>query len=182
MNQSAVRKLHIGGMVSKEGWEVLNANPGPVVDHVRDASDLSCFPDNTFNEIYASHVLEHFDYVDVLESVIREWHRVLKPGGCAYISVPDMDTLCRMFLSNQLTLDQKFFVMKMIFGGHLDQYDYHVVGLNQDFLRYFFAEAGYVNIRRVENFNLFSDTSEMRFLNVPVSINMIVEKPPADSR
>ena len=179
MDQSSVRKLHIGGMVRQEGWEVLNANPGPEVDHVLDASDLSSFPDNTFDVIYASHVLEHFDYVNVLQSVIKEWKRVLKPGGCAYISVPDMDTLCRLFLSNQLTMDQRFFIIKMIFGGHLDQYDYHMVGLNEEFLEYFFAEAGYVKIRRVESFNIFSDTSEMRHMNVPISVNMIVEKPPA---
>jgi predicted SAM-dependent methyltransferase len=177
MNQVAIRKLHIGGMTRKEGWEVLNANPGPEVDHVRDASDMSCFADDTFDEIYASHVLEHFDYVNALEKVIKEWKRILKPGGCAYISVPDMDTLCRLFLSNQLTMDQRYFVMKMIFGGHLDRYDYHMVGLNEDFLAYFFDQAGYVNIRRVENFNIFSDTSEMLYLNVPVSVNMIVEKP-----
>ena len=35
------RKLHIGGQVKAAGWEVLDANPGPIVDHVADARDLS---------------------------------------------------------------------------------------------------------------------------------------------
>jgi hypothetical protein len=59
----------------------------------------------------------------------------------------------------------------------VDRYGYHMIGLNEDFLTYFFGQAGYINMRRVENFNIFSDTSEMRYLNVPVSVNMIVEKP-----
>jgi predicted SAM-dependent methyltransferase len=54
------RKLHIGGQVKAAGWEVLDANPGPIVDHVANARDLSVFPDHTFERIYASHVVEHF--------------------------------------------------------------------------------------------------------------------------
>src|ERR1700677_4234075 len=34
-------KLHIGGQVKAAGWEVLDANPGPIVDHVANARDLS---------------------------------------------------------------------------------------------------------------------------------------------
>ena len=51
------RKLHIGGKIKKEGWEILNALPNPDVDHVCNANDLSKFDDNTFTEIYASHTL-----------------------------------------------------------------------------------------------------------------------------
>lgn len=45
------RRLHIGGTVAKEGWEVLNANPAPYVNHVGNANDLSRFPDGTFDAI-----------------------------------------------------------------------------------------------------------------------------------
>jgi len=45
------RRLHIGGTVAKEGWEVLNANPASYVDHVGNANDLSRFPDGTFDAI-----------------------------------------------------------------------------------------------------------------------------------
>jgi predicted SAM-dependent methyltransferase len=122
-------------------------------------------------------VLEHFDYVDAILLALKEWKRALKPGGCAYISVPDMDALCRLFLSSELTLDQRFFVMRMMFGGHVDRYDYHVVGLNEEFLTNYLGQAGYLNIRRVGDFNIFSDTSQMCFMNVPISVNLIAEKP-----
>ena len=78
---SEPRKLHIGGQVKSEGWEVLNANPAPYVDHVCNANNLSRFADNTFAEIYASHVAEHFDYNGELGQALKEWNRVLKPGG-----------------------------------------------------------------------------------------------------
>ena len=66
--------------------------------------------------------------------------------------------------------------MRMIFGGHVDEYDYHAVGLNQDFLASFLHSAGYVNIRRVQNFGLFQDTSSMVFKGVAISLNMMAEK------
>lgn len=172
------RRLHIGGKVAAPGWEVLNANPAPYVDHVCNANDLSQFADNTFLEIYASHVAEHLDFTGELQRTLKEWHRVLQPGGKIYISVPDLDVLAKLILDkNKLSLDDRFHVMLMMFGGHVDQYDYHAVGLNEEFLTGFLAGAGYANIRRVDGFGLFQDTSLMQLKGEPISLNMIAEKP-----
>jgi predicted SAM-dependent methyltransferase len=172
------RKLHIGGTVRTDGWEVLNANPGPHVDHVCNANDLSQFADASFEVVYSSHVVEHLDYNGELQATLKEWHRVLAPAGRIYVSVPDLDVLARLFLERrQLTPDDRFFVMRMMFGGHVDQYDYHVVGLNQEFLAGFLHGAGFVNIRKVDRFGLFADTSNMLYKGVPISLNMIAHKP-----
>jgi len=172
------RRLHIGGNVKSEGWEVLNAIPGPYVDHVCNANNLSQFSDNTFAEIYASHVVEHLDYVDELTDTLKEWNRVLVPGGRVFISVPDLDVLAELFLSkSRLTADERFFVMRMIFGGHVDEYDYHIVGLNEEFLSHFLGNSGFMNIKRVKDFGLFNDTSTMIFKGVHISLNVIAEKP-----
>ena len=175
-----VRRLHIGGTIRADGWEVLDANPGPCVDHVGDARDLSRFPENTFDWIYASHVLEHFDYKDALGAALKEWRRVLEPCGTLYLSVPDLDVLAGLLLEkDRLTLDERFFVMQMIFGGHLDRFDYHAAGFNEEFLRFFLRDCGFVNLRRVGEFGLFDDTSSMRFKGVAISLNFIAEKPDA---
>ena len=171
------RRLHVGGTVKCQGWEILNTNPAPYVDHVCNANDLSRFENDTFEQIYASHVLEHFDYKDELPRTLIEWHRVLVPGGTVLLSVPDLDILSSLLLEkDRLSIDDRFFVMRMIFGGHVDTFDYHLVGLNQDFLESFLHASGYVNIRRVNTFGLFSDTSSMTFRGVPISLNMIAEK------
>ncbi|MGB5438333.1 MAG: methyltransferase domain-containing protein [Gammaproteobacteria bacterium] len=176
------RKLHIGGTHASEGWEVLNANAASYVDHCCDAKNLPGFPDHTFSEIYASHVVEHLDYKDELSSTLKEWNRILVPGGIIYISVPDMDILAQLFLArDQLDMQERYFVMQMMFGGHLDKYDYHVVGLNHEFLNYFLSDAGYVNIRRVDNFGIFNDTSTTLYKGTAISLNLIAEKPAIDS-
>jgi predicted SAM-dependent methyltransferase len=173
------RNLHIGGTIKSDGWEVLNAIPAPYVDHVCNANDLSQFSDNTFAQIYASHIVEHLDYMDEMLATLREWNRVLVPGGKVFISVPDLDVLAKLFLDKvNLTSEERLFVMRMIFGSHADKYDYHSVGLNEEFLAGFLNAAGYVNLRRVKEFGLFNDTSSMQFKGVAISLNMIAEKCP----
>ena len=172
------RKLHIGGTQQADGWEILNANPGKFVDHVCNAKKLPQFNDCTFSEIYASHIVEHLDYKNELTSTLREWWRILKPAGKIYISVPDLDVLAELFLAKEkLTIDERFFVMRMIFGGHVDKYDYHVVGLNEDFLVGYLTGAGFINIVKVNEFGLFNDTSNLKYKGVAISLNLTAEKP-----
>ena len=45
------------------------------------------FPDDSVDEIYASHVLEH---VPMGSKALEEWLRVLKPGGMLTVAVPDI--------------------------------------------------------------------------------------------
>lgn len=172
------RKLHIGGNEQNADWEILDVNAGPVVDHVGDAIDLSRFPDGTFAEVYASHVLEHFDYHKGLMAALQEWHRVLAPGGVLRLSVPDLDILAHLLLQRHtLDVNQRFSVMRMIFGGHVDPHDYHLVGLNQEFLAGFLYAAGFDDVKRVTRHGLFKDTSDMAVAGRAISLNMTARKP-----
>ncbi len=176
VREAAARRLHIGGKIAAPGWEVMNAVPGPIVDHVGDAADLSRFADRTFAVIYASHVVEHFDYRDELPQTLREWHRVLAPGGLLHVSVPDLDILCQMMLERErLSLDERFMVMRMMFGGHVDEWDHHASGLNMDFLTSFLHDAGFSKVTRVTSFGLFTDTSEHIFKGTRISLNLTAE-------
>ena len=126
-------------------------------------------------------MLEHFDYANELETVLKEWYRVLVPGGNMYVSVPDLDILAQLFIArDRLNANERLFVMRMMFGGHVNEYDYHLVGLNEEFLSYFITRTGFVNIRRVGSFSLFNDTSTKVYKGVPISLNVIAEKPGQD--
>ena len=172
-----MRKLHIGGWETREGWEIFDAVPRQGVDHIGLCKDLSRFPDGTFHEVYASHVIEHLDYLGDISQALKEWLRVLVPGGVLYVSAPDLDTLAELLLLKESTSQaERFIVMRMMFGGHTDAFDYHVVGLNEEFLRDFLEVAGFVGIRRVDSFGLFDDSSELDFKGVPISVNLIATK------
>ncbi len=171
------RRLHIGGVVRVDGWEVLNAVPGPAVDHVGNAADLRRFADGTFAALYSSHVLEHFDYRDELQDGLREWHRVLAPGGTLYLSVPDLAALAQLLLTGRLSIEQRFMVVRIMFGGHVDAHDYHQMGFDLELLGHFLRAAGFVEIERVADLGLFDDTSRMVYAGVPISLNVVARRP-----
>jgi predicted SAM-dependent methyltransferase len=166
-------RLHVGGTRATPGWKLLNVLPIPGADYIGDLRDLAQFQDASFDVVYASHVLEHLGYQRDLPMAIRGISRILRPGGRFLVSVPDLDVLCRLFLHEQLTLQDRFLVMRMMFGGQMDQHDFHFVGLNQAFLGGFLAEAGFQSITRVPEFGLFEDTSSMKLRGVPISLNLV---------
>lgn len=168
-------KLHIGGETAKPGWTILNAQAKPGVDIVGDITDLSWFSDGSVEEIYASHVLEHVPQAKVL-ATLQGICRILASGGRFYCSVPDMEILARLILEPQLATDHKWQVMRMLFGGQVDDYDYHHVGWTHAFLEHFAAQAGFGSMERVTSFGLFDDTSDYQPFGIPISLNVILRK------
>lgn len=181
-SKTMTRRLHIGGTTACEGWEILNAIPEAWVDHIGQAEDLSRFEGNIFDEIYASHVLEHLGYQSALPAALNEWYRVLKPEGRLMVSVPDLDTLCELYSQRaELCPQDRFAIMRMMFGGQLDEFDFHCVGLNEEFLTSFLSAAGFANIKRVSEFGLFTDCSTLIFAGRPISLNIEAYKVTAGS-
>ena len=168
-------KLHIGGETAKEGWKVLNIQKKDGVDFEGDLSDLSQFSDNSIEAVYASHVLEHVDQKKVKETLLGV-NRILKKGGKFYISVPDMDILCRMFIDKKTNGKVKFHTMRMMFGGQIDKYDFHYFGWNYEFLCVYLRGANFEKVERVDSFGLFKDTSNYKPYGFPISLNVIAYK------
>ena len=173
--QSVIR-LRVGSGQIIPGWKTLHDQSGPGVDYVGDCSDLEQFPDESVDELYVAYILQRFDYAEKLPRALGEFNRVLKRGGMARISVPDFDTLCRMFLDPAHTPEQRFHIMTMAFGGQKDPHDFHYVGLTFEFLRNFLLDAGFSRIERVKEFGLFEDVSLIRYAGVPISLNVIAVK------
>lgn len=98
-----MKRLNLGcGRDIREGWINLDCASLPGVDVVHDLTRLPLpFADNEFDEICCKDILEHLDYIPVL----RDIHRILKPGGKLLIRVPHFTskdaygdpTHCRFF-------------------------------------------------------------------------------------
>jgi predicted SAM-dependent methyltransferase len=178
MTNSAPIKLHIGGTEPHSDWKILDIETRPEVDFIGNASDLSQFADNSITAIYASHVLEHFYYGlnNELIRTLREWHRVLEPEGKLFISVPDLKTLCWLYLNPNMMAQERHHLMRMMFGGHMNEYDVHKVGFDVETLAMYLAEAGFQQYEPVSEFGLFKDCSSLRVLDTLISLNVIVTK------
>tara|TARA_B100000787_G_scaffold50180_1_gene36098 strand:- start:1340 stop:1849 length:510 start_codon:yes stop_codon:yes gene_type:complete len=168
-------KLNIGGLEPKDGWEILNISNDLNVDYVGDINDLTQFESNSIDEIYASHVIEHVPQAKVL-IMLEGVYRILKQGGKFHISVPDLDILCHTFISPIASPDQKKLVMRMMFGGQVDEHDYHYFGWNQLFLFDYLRQANFSNAERVQSLGIFNDTSDHKPFGFPISLNVVATK------
>jgi len=96
------RYLEIGpGNETMPGFETLNIVGGPNVDYVFDAAETLPFEDNTFDLIYASHILEHIPWYKT-EGVLKEWVRILNPEGQLEAWVPDGLKICETLFKAEL--------------------------------------------------------------------------------
>lgn len=168
-------KLHIGGWQKKEGWSILDALPGPNVDYIGTAEDLSQFADQTVECVYASHVLEHVRQADI-NKTLRGIHRILKTGGTFMVSVPDLGVLCHLFINPCLLPEQKHHVLRMIYGGQTTSHDFHYFGYNSQLLAAELGRAGFSKIEQVTSFGIFKDTSELVYNGHPISLNVRATK------
>jgi predicted SAM-dependent methyltransferase len=80
-------KLNLGcGSKKIPGFVGVDIKEADVVADIRKLP----FDDDSAEEIMAIHVCEHF-YVREILGVMREWRRVLKPGGTMALELPCLD-------------------------------------------------------------------------------------------
>ena len=104
-------RLHLGcGSKKWAGWQNIDAY-GQCADLVADLRKLP-HPDNHADEIAAIHVFEHFFVREAL-AVLKEWHRVLKPGGRLTLELPCLDKIISL-------LQQKSVPIWVMFGLYGD--------------------------------------------------------------
>ena len=95
-------KLNLGcGDKILQGYinvDVASERAGKKPDVVSDIRKLT-FDDNYADEILSVHVIEHFWRWEVYDT-LKEWIRVLKPGGKLVIECPNLQSACEEFLKS----------------------------------------------------------------------------------
>lgn len=79
--------------------DVAPARGGKPPDVICDIRTLERFPDACADEVLAVHVIEHLWRWEVVE-VLREWVRVLKPGGRMILECPNLVSACEAMLQD----------------------------------------------------------------------------------
>ena len=117
-----MRYLHIGcgTNILPKPFENLDGREFEGVDHVSSASDLKQFDDETFDMVYASHILEHHPRNEV-ESVLKEWVRVVKVDGIVRISVPSFKSATQIY-DKTGKLEN---ILWPLSGGQTYDYEFH---------------------------------------------------------
>lgn len=144
-----MRRLNIGCgdniLPVEEGWINIDMY-NDKADVKADMGKLSMFEDNSVDEIYASHIIEHADFREAFD-VLREWKRVLKPKGILRIETPDMLKSCKAFVQSdeqgRINLYSHFFSEPWV-PGQLHKFLY-----TETQLRWTLGELGFKNIRTI---------------------------------
>jgi SAM-dependent methyltransferase len=133
--------------------DVVEAREDAVPDVVCDLHQLTPFADNAVDEILSVHVVEHFWRWDVLD-VLKEWVRVLKPGGKMILECPNLESACRHFLEDPAVRareDKRGQRSMWVFYGDpvwKDPLMIHRWGYTPDSLAVLMRDAGLVNVQQ----------------------------------
>lgn len=171
-------KLNLGSRDrSMPGFQNVDTDPHPGVDHVMDVGDLYRFQDGSVAEIYSSNVLEHFPHVRTLE-VLKDWARVLSPGGILYLSVPDFKRTIDLYHACGGVLND--WIVNFLYGDQGYKTAFHYTAFDFPRLTGILKQAGFSEVSQVDFLPIGdkNDCSNMRsnFDGKPVCLNIIAVK------
>lgn len=174
-------KLHLGcGKRHLDGYINIDSRADVGADVVCDVTDLSQYMDGCADVVYACHVLEHVPRNKTLD-VLREWRRVLKPGGILRLAVPDFRALARLYRDDKVPLWR-------LIGPLVGRQDYpentHYNIFDYDYLAWHLEQAGFYRVREWgpvtglwygdDEFNIYNldDYSRAAVDGKPISLNV----------
>lgn len=113
------------------------------------------FDDNSVTEILASHVFEHLNPYHSI-AILQDWLRVLKPGGRLIMEMPDIEGLCKRFIT--ASTGERYGILNAIYGsvnttdvgGPDNITSPHLFGWWRQSLWDHLTNAGYSDIRFME--------------------------------
>lgn len=138
-------RLHLGcGKIRLPGYINVDIQEGPAVDRVADLRALP-WEDGSVDMVYSCAAIEHFGRREWI-GVLREWARVLKPGGLLRLSTADFEAAIERYREAHNLQE----LLGLLIGGQKDDYDWH--GMIFDFatLKSGLEEAGFRDVRRYD--------------------------------
>lgn len=84
-------------------WREIRLDIDPKVkpDIIASMTDMSAVQDASADAIWSSHNLEHLETHQVL-GALKEFRRVLRPGGFALINLPNLDRIAQLIVAGKL--------------------------------------------------------------------------------
>ncbi|CAN7252326.1 methyltransferase domain-containing protein [Phenylobacterium sp. LjRoot225] len=97
------RKAQTSAGFDRPEWSEirLDIDPGVAPDVVSDMTDMSAVASASVEALFSSHNIEHL-YIHQVPDALREFRRVLKPGGFAVIGCPDLQSMAALIAEDKL--------------------------------------------------------------------------------
>jgi len=133
---------------------------------LRSATHRLEFPDNSFDTILCWETMEHFNFNPV--KLVREFHRVLKPGGRVCVTTPNKASWQRLAVlltgkGEDFLVDDFYKFENYEIDGKIAFHGYHWREYSPPELRRLFTGAGF-KIQSAGSFNYFQPREHMGLL------------------
>jgi predicted SAM-dependent methyltransferase len=128
-------------------------------------------PDGSVGELLSNHSIEHVSWLDV-GKVVKDWFRILAPGGRLFLRTPDLEFICRTYLAGQVTKEAPLDEGNMVsifgdcgpaawaniklFAGQDYPSNFHYVCFDMPFLTDLLERNGFVRVKRLHIQPVFS--------------------------
>jgi len=109
-------------------------------------------PDETFDIVYSSHTLEHFSYLSI-QTVLKEWLRVLKVGGELRLVVPNLKHVGIRLAKDELRITD----MWVLYGEQDYPKNFHAAGFTPKMLQALAESVGNLTDIEVSEHDTFSE-------------------------
>jgi hypothetical protein len=143
-------KLNLGaGGTRIDGFTSVDLDPELQPDIAGDFRTMT-FAD--VDEIYASHVLEHFFYGEA-EAILRQWCGWLRPAGLLWLAVPDFEQIARLCAAGEHSPH----LLGLLYGAGAKPEWAHHSGWTEGYLVATLEATGFAVLGRFEPFGQNAD-------------------------
>ena len=153
------KKLHIGpGKVYLPEWINVDIFSSVKADLYSSALAIP-YPQESFDLVYCSHVLEHINRNMIL-SALTHWRSLLKEKGILRIAVPNFKAICEYYTET----DDLESLLGLLYAGQKFVLDSHCIVFDESSLTKALRSVGFKTIQwwdwRTTEHNMFDDYSQ----------------------
>ena len=136
-------RLNVGaGHIAKPEYLNVDARELPGIDIVADVRELP-FESEELDEIFSSHVLEHFPVEELRRKILPTWVSLLRDGGTFVAVVPDVATMVREAAAGTMPMDD---FIRVMYGDQEYEGDFHFAGYTPESLAELLEGAGLTDV------------------------------------
>lgn len=157
--------VHIGcGDFNDSRYINIDEREMPHVHYVASIDDIDeLFPKDSIDLVYTCHMMEHIPH-QKLSQIFKKVYVCLKKDGILRISVPDFDTIVKIYKEEE-SIDS---IKNPLMGGQGYAENIHKSVFNRSYLSELLVEIGFKEIRPWDAFNAtyhdFDDWSRMKYI------------------
>jgi hypothetical protein len=139
-------RLNIGcGHMPHQEYVNVDSRELPGVDLVADATALP-IDSGTVDEIFASHLVEHFPLRYLKDVLLPYWYVMLVPGGILRLILPDAEGMLKAHAEGEMSFDDLALVM---FGKQDYDGDFHFAMFTPDSIKQLLECVGFASVELI---------------------------------